>query len=134
MDQIRSNFNKTGSKLKKIVNFLTSRCNFDGDIINSLLTSIEGWSPGFRGANITFRIANRTEFLKRINNKKSSNWYYGLNFKLGFRMGPSNYFFAIWDITLIMLTILHSDWFYLYVFCISFDLIYNPISNLIILK
>ena len=32
--------------------------------MNSLLTSIDGWSPGLLGAYITLRIASRTEFLK----------------------------------------------------------------------
>ena len=40
-----------------------SRCSLLGDIMNSLLTSTDGWSPGLLGAYITFLIASLTEFL-----------------------------------------------------------------------
>ena len=40
-------------------------CSLLGDIINSLLTSTDGWSPGLLGAYITLRMARRTEFLKK---------------------------------------------------------------------
>lgn len=41
-----------------------SRWSLLGDIMNSLLTSTDGCSPGLLGAYITFLIANRTEFLQ----------------------------------------------------------------------
>ncbi len=41
-----------------------SRCSLLGDIMNSLLTSTDGCSPGLLGAYITFRMARRTEFLR----------------------------------------------------------------------
>ncbi len=42
-----------------------SRWSLLGDIMNSLLTSTEGCSPGLLGAYITLRMARRTEFLNR---------------------------------------------------------------------
>ena len=40
-----------------------SKCSLLGDIMNSLLTSTDGWSPGLLGAYITFLMASLTEFL-----------------------------------------------------------------------
>ena len=52
-------------------------CSLLGDIMNSLLTSTDGWSPGLLGAYITLRMARRTEFLK---NDKSHKYYHRVSY------------------------------------------------------
>ena len=52
-------------------------CSLLGDIINSLLTSTDGWSPGLLGAYITLRMARRTEFLK---NYKVYRYYHRISY------------------------------------------------------